>query len=58
MGRTGLLAALPAALLPGAFLSAEHTGLLLLLLAAAVIAAVLWEHRTDPWSPRERALGV
>lgn len=49
LGRQTLLAALPAALVPAAFMSAEHTGLLLLLLAGATLfAAARMSNRAIP----------
>lgn len=41
LGRPALLAALPAALLPATFLSGQHTGLLILLLAAVTLALAM-----------------
>lgn len=49
LGRASLMAAVPAALLPAAFLSPEHSGLLVLLLGAAVLAALLRE--VSAWPP-------
>lgn len=46
LGRTSLLAALPAALLPATFLSAQNTGLWVLALAIGVLASVAWVART------------
>jgi len=50
-GRRMLLATLPAALVPAAFISAEHTGLLLILLAGVTLVAavrVTSRERTSP----------
>jgi hypothetical protein len=47
LGRWSLLAALPAALLPAAFLSPEHSGLLVLLLAAVSLPVVLLTARGE-----------
>jgi hypothetical protein len=47
LGRRTLLAAIPAALLPGAFLSPTHSGLLVLILTISTLCALAWTLRTE-----------
>jgi hypothetical protein len=48
LGKQTLLATIPAALLPMTFLSPTHSGLLVLLLVIATLAALTWTLRTEP----------
>ncbi|MCW3099488.1 MAG: hypothetical protein JWL77_5106 [Chthonomonadaceae bacterium] len=48
LDRRTLLAAFPAALLPTAFLSPTHSGLLVLILTISTLCALAWTVRTEP----------
>jgi hypothetical protein len=48
LGKRSLLAAIPAALLPMAFLSPTHSGLLVLILVIATLCALTWTLRSEP----------